>query len=590
LADFLFPADADTSKAWTMAYNKYPKTLTIAVTDRCNLNCWICQREFYESLIGGKGHFLAIENLYKLEKPIRHAKVISLTGFGETFLIPDLDRMCEYIFSINPERDLINIVTNGTLLCEKWGRLLSGHIQSLVISLNAASEETYDRFVRKSGFGPFLSGIREFMASLSESDRKKIIFTSVVHRGNMHEMTKAVDVVKDLGGTQLAFNQYQVNKDRREHVSHSLYFYQEEYNAMLDAAMARGREIGIAVHGAKFALDGGKSVKVKTYNADPQKCRSPFDEVIINADGRVVPCCYAGHYMGNAYEEDFDSIWFGEEYEKLRKSRWLPACKKCQPFVSFDSYHAHVASDLNRRKPEEVRLLFEEAGREIRRERCHALTKRSGFDVGLYEAKREEFGEDYARLLNQWAYTGCSADKTALDLCYEQTFRTRNPPPVEEAFIDLHGVFAGTDWGIAESNTHGQKWRWVGPGKTSNLLFRLSPGTNYAMDTLIHTAQGDSLWDIRVEVNGESAEAQRIVRVDDLFFHCCALPEKSIRKTGGMVNLVYRVDKPGQESPRANADSTEQPFLVALTHLHVRSERECDAVGCADSPGSAETT
>ena len=127
------------------ANTPYPKQLTVAMTDRCNLKCFICTREEFEGQIGSKGNNLALENLYKMEPALREAEIIQLTGFGETFLHPDLGEALDYIYSINQREDLIYFVSNGTLLTRAWGEKLDKRLNNLAISLNAARPDTYKR-------------------------------------------------------------------------------------------------------------------------------------------------------------------------------------------------------------------------------------------------------------------------------------------------------------------------------------------------------------------------------------------------------------------------------------------------------------
>ena len=63
-----------------------PRKLTIALTDRCNLKCFICWRDEFEQTRDSKGGHFDIAQLRHLENAIRHAEMISLTGFGESFL------------------------------------------------------------------------------------------------------------------------------------------------------------------------------------------------------------------------------------------------------------------------------------------------------------------------------------------------------------------------------------------------------------------------------------------------------------------------------------------------------------------------
>lgn len=518
-----------------MAYENYPKKLTIGVTDRCNLNCWICQRDYYESIIGCKGRDLPMENLMKLEKPLRHAETVSLTGFGETFLIPHLEEMLEYIFSLNSGKYLIDVITNGTLLSTKRGRLLSGHLQSMVISLNASTDETYKKYVG-ANLQKTLAGIREFMNELDDEQRGRIMITYVVHRENMHELCECVDIAKELGVNRVIFNQYQVNKE--ENVASSIYFYQDEYNEALKGAQARGEQIGVAVGGSKF---GQRTGQVLARN--PQECDSPFYEITINIDGRVVPCCYAGHYIGNVYEQDFDEVWFGEEYEKLRHNRGLRACGQCQTIVSFDNYRAHVAPDLMRRKPDLITALFKEREEHCSSKKSVNIPQQQGFDMELYEMTRAEFGEDYGSLLTRWLETGDVEDGRRVDACYEAKYWAGARTPVERTEIELSGPIAGTGWGIAESNAHGQKWRWVGPSGASSIFWAKKAKRNCRVETLIHTAKGDSLWDIRVEVNGVPVSDQKVEREKDLFFHRCSIPKDVVRDCEGRMRLTYKIGK-----------------------------------------------
>jgi len=87
----------------------YPSTLAIFLTTNCNLRCFICRRE------GFKGQNLEFENIFKLINPIRFAKTIDLTGWGEPFIYPKFVEILDFIYSINPMK-LIQITTNGTRL------------------------------------------------------------------------------------------------------------------------------------------------------------------------------------------------------------------------------------------------------------------------------------------------------------------------------------------------------------------------------------------------------------------------------------------------------------------------------------------
>jgi len=494
-----------------------------------------------------------MENFRKLVKPISNADVVSLTGFGETFLVQHLDQMLEFIFENNPREHIISIITNGTLLSKEWGHLLRNRVHSMVISFNAATEESYKKFV-KASFSKTVRGISEFMESLDEADRQRITFTNVVHHGNMHEMTTCVDMVKQFGGKQIGFHQYQVNKV--ENIPSSIWFRQEEYNSCLNAARERGAALGIGVNGVRF----GDSANVAPAEFDPQNCQSPFREVIVNIDGRIVPCCFAGHYMGNAYEQDFDEIWFGPEYEKLRNVRHLKACRTCQSSVPFDDFKAHIAPDLKLRKGEEVARVFQETQEQIQLQRDSQVVDH--IDIDLYEARRGEFGAEYQQKLDSWKQAGGLSDREQVDEIYRaKGFAAL--PAARRAEIDLGGTFYGTAWGKPGSNMLGQSWRWLLPHRGNEVLVNLAGNQGWMVETLIHTAHGESLWNLRVAACGQDLAEQRIVRKGNTFWHRALLPRSVVASCGGKVRLTYWANDPG------TAEGTDEAHLVALSKVKV---------------------
>jgi hypothetical protein len=75
---------------------------------------------------------------------------------------------------------------------------------------------------------------------------------------------------------------------------------------------------------------------------DLSLCRSPYEEAIVNYNGEVSPCCHSGgESMGNAFENGFDAVWFGEKYQKLREERFLDACHDCSLFRPLNDYAVH---------------------------------------------------------------------------------------------------------------------------------------------------------------------------------------------------------------------------------------------------------
>lgn len=327
----------------------YPKVLSICLTTRCNLRCFICRREDV------RGQDLDFGNLPRLKNAIRHASMIDLTGWGECLVYPKFEEVLSYIFSLNGRDGLIQITSNGTLLSGRIASLLAGHMQRVNISLNAASEETYNREMKYGDFGKTMRNIRDFASALEEADRRKINFHFVAHTENFREVPAFVRLARNHGVSSVTIGQYLVGT--ADHHRFALLNARAEYNAVMRDADHLARELGVLLVARRFF---GKE-------ANPGfECNDPYDACFVEVDGRVGPCCFCGGYrIGNVFESGFESVWFGEGYRKLRKKRYLPACRSCSPFISFDDPGAHFTAYLKEKEDfREIRDLYRDIPQE----------------------------------------------------------------------------------------------------------------------------------------------------------------------------------------------------------------------------------
>lgn len=239
--------------------NHYPLFLSIFLTTRCNLRCFVCNRD------GHKGKDLEFENIYKLANAIKHAKKVDLTGWGECFLYPRFEEVLNYIYSLNSKEDLIFITTNGTRLSKRIAGLLTGRLNFFLISLNAATPETYNRDMQNGDFEKTLAGIQSFLSGLSEKDHSKLELHFVAHAENFHEIPDFVVLANKLGIPAVSIGNYLIS--RVERFWYSLLHVKEEYNLMIDRARDLGGKLGVSVAGHKFFTETKK-------DRSPEKCRS----------------------------------------------------------------------------------------------------------------------------------------------------------------------------------------------------------------------------------------------------------------------------------------------------------------------------
>lgn len=310
----------------------YPKSLSVILTTHCNLNCTICDRKDFKS------SEMDFNNIYKLKNPIKYAKMIDLTCWGEAILYPEYEEVIKYIFSINNKKKLIYQTTNG--VSDKYGDLLRGRLAGLVISLNAATPETYNREMKGGDFNKTISSVTSLLSKLTDEDRKVVRLHFVAHKNNYKEMPAFVELAKCLNVKQVSFGQYLANGPNTE--QNTLIYIQNEYNEVVEKVDEASKKFGVEVFYQKF---------YENYGLSPKNCMWPYEWCFVTTNGDIAPCCSCGDKLfGNVFENSFESVWFGEKLHKLRKSRNLPECSVCAPFHSFDNLESHLTSRYNQKR------------------------------------------------------------------------------------------------------------------------------------------------------------------------------------------------------------------------------------------------
>jgi MoaA/NifB/PqqE/SkfB family radical SAM enzyme len=306
----------------------YPSQLVLAPTTRCNLNCAICDRTNVVPVD------LTVEKLRKIEKVIENVSDINLTGFGESLLNKNFPDILKYIFSINKSPRIMTMVTNGTLLNREFGLLVNNRISAIDISINAATPETYKRDMKNAELTKVLENVRDFMSVLDSESRNRVSLIFVAHARNYREMPAFIDLVNDMGIKRVRISHFVAHD--LESVPLSLLNVKADYNHYLHLAIKRAIRHQIFLYDKKFNA-------MANCNYPKWICLSPLTQLVIqDPDGSVNgPCCCGEFRSVNVFETDFERFWFGEVYKRLRKSRYLPCCKKCRAFTSFDSLYAH---------------------------------------------------------------------------------------------------------------------------------------------------------------------------------------------------------------------------------------------------------
>jgi radical SAM protein with 4Fe4S-binding SPASM domain len=280
-----------------------PTAAYIETTSRCNLSCPMCARQ----LAGPEWKNVDMSRA-ELEQALGALApacelVLPFAG-GEPLLHPDLAWL---IGAVHESGRRTELATNATLLNGRISRdLLLAGLDTLIVSLDAATAQSYAKIRRGGDFERTRAGIMAFLR-----EKRRLQATTWV-------IIQMVSLPENRGEESLFRRQWR----RVEGV---------------DALRIKADEVNVErVEEARF---GGRAFR--------SPCHFPWlGPLMIRYDGSVFPCCHSwrGEPVGQISEASMASIWNGAEMRALRRAHLVgraaeeyPACRECQAVIPHKS-------------------------------------------------------------------------------------------------------------------------------------------------------------------------------------------------------------------------------------------------------------
>ncbi len=156
-------------------------SLRLSVTDRCNLRCSYCMPA--EVVFRPREELLSFEEIERFVRAVTPLGItkLRLTG-GEPLVRADLHKLVRLLAAVPGVTDLA-LTTNGMLLAEQAEDLNAAGLRRINISLDAISEETFQKISRRSGLDRVLAGI----AAAQRAGFERIRLNAVAMRGITEE-------------------------------------------------------------------------------------------------------------------------------------------------------------------------------------------------------------------------------------------------------------------------------------------------------------------------------------------------------------------------------------------------------------------
>ena len=332
------------------------KYLVLETTRRCNLRCIHCMVSEENNLGDYDARDLPLEVFHKLLPMLRKFKpTVQLSGHGETFLHPNFMEMLEEVIGVGCEA---TFQTNGTILplrnVEKFVRL---GVDAIVISIDGASPEVFDRIRRRASLEKIVGNIRLITETKKrlKTKRPHIGIEFAAMRQNIHELPAVVKMAGELGvenfqvaelaeyrmtqGQSLANDPLMAEWAPKAEVEARKY----NINLILPPNIPGRQVVGADTKGgAVNPVSGTVSIAPPTpvtYKGLRKTCKEPWEKMFVQYDGSVRPCCVIGESYGDLSTQSFQEVWQGPKYQLLRESLLsdepYAVCVRC-PFYGWE--------------------------------------------------------------------------------------------------------------------------------------------------------------------------------------------------------------------------------------------------------------
>lgn len=303
----------------------YPTTLMLELTNKCNLHCVTCPREY------DYGKAMRLGNMEKelafkiIDECYPYLQSIGLTGMGETLFAPVLQEVASYI-KAKKTSIVIAISTNANIpdFIEKITPVLP-FIDTVQISTDGVGD-TYETIRHGASFEHLTSNIAA-LVPLAAAHGVDIMFNMVLTKLNYRAMPQVVEFAAKNGIRFVNFTYFNLASVTDIPIEYYQFFASGDFKQMREETEVMARMYPeIEVTGLDFPGTPGI-----------RKCPLVWNHFQINYDGEVPPCCAKPFSMeysfGNVSDKPVIAVLNSEKAKDFRR-HWvdnLPHefCRKC---------------------------------------------------------------------------------------------------------------------------------------------------------------------------------------------------------------------------------------------------------------------
>lgn len=298
----------------------YPVVLDVVLTKACNLRCSFCIS--YESL--SHQYWLDFELYQRVARQLfPYAWDVQFCSGGEPFFYPHIREALRVAAQYGCKT---TVTTNGMLIDGRVAEWLveDQSLHKIWLSFDGATKPTLERIRRGANYDKILTNTRELIRLRRAHDRKwpRIAIRFVMMKSNAPELPALIEMASDIGVHHVEGCYLSAANDMD--FDESLFNHPELAADVFDRSrrVAKQHRIGLSLPPLPGSDRGGA------------RCIKPWEMCQIDIDGSLRFCYKSWRQRLGNFDEGFDRVWQGENYQRLRatideEETYFPYCKHC---------------------------------------------------------------------------------------------------------------------------------------------------------------------------------------------------------------------------------------------------------------------
>lgn len=340
-----------------------PRLVVLGTHNACNAKCVFCLESNYSrfNLQIYKDFFEA-----KMGPYIKNAEKVTFTGWGEILWIPGIEEFLDYINETIPDVEKI-FTTNATPLRPSVIERIARSRYVIQASVHASNAKLHQELtLLENEFDNVVANLTR-LADARDAQPKggqlHIQLINVLNRRNIDDLPDFLRLARRLRVQEVRASHMTMHAP--DHIDMSCFFDQERANRSIAEARRLADEMMKADPVLRVNLPPLYNRAAGDAPPSADICYDPWQNVYVELQGSVMPCCFWGEHIGNLEKGDeLDAIWNGGVYKELRRGMGSadphPWCRSCIRYSGWnvDNIYCHLTN-----RPHGQLLMLEEIQR-----------------------------------------------------------------------------------------------------------------------------------------------------------------------------------------------------------------------------------